>query len=105
MLHALSGGELILYSPTLQVMNEIHLGKEMTSSVWRDYIFLQERRSSQDKDKKFHPVSLLDADTLEPIRSWSADFPVSAFSRRYFAWWDESNNTYRRSLYPPCQHL
>jgi hypothetical protein len=95
-------GQLILYSPSLQVINSVQLkklveGRYLTfpSQVSTDghYLFVQ-----SEKDNIYR-LSMLDVETLRPIRSWSFDFPILAGSDHYLARWQELKKVYKRSLY------
>jgi len=102
LLDAPAARHLTLYSPALQVINEVQLGKPATGddlhfevSTDGNYVFIH-----TDDDNR-HTVSIFDTETLHPIRSLSYSLPVNAVSNSgtYFARWQHISFSSPRRLY------
>jgi len=94
--------QLFLYSPSLQLINSVQLGERVEGhypsfsyavSTDGHYVFVQTKKNNT------YTVSMLNSETLQPIRTSPSDFPIAAISEHYFARWQELKDVYRRSLY------
>jgi outer membrane protein assembly factor BamB len=94
--------QLVLYSPSLQVINSVQLEKQVEGhwpsfsyaiSTDGHYVFVQIKKNNT------YALSMLDSETLQLVRTWSSDFPIAAASEHYSARWQDLKDVYKRSLY------
>lgn len=94
--------QLVLYSPSLQVINSVQLEKQIEAhwpsfscaiSTDGHYVFVQIKKNNA------YTLSMLDSETLQLVRTWSSDFPIATASEHYSARWQDLKDVYRRSLY------
>jgi hypothetical protein len=91
--------QLVLYSPALEEITSVELGagRYLPNYYWVStdghYVFLE---SEHDK---VYTLSMLDAETLKTIRSWTLEQPFASASERYLAMWREFKEPARSSLY------
>jgi hypothetical protein len=90
----LDGGQLVLYSSSLQVINSVLLLKE----VEQRYVIVSRTISPDGNyvlvetgDNSPYMVTVYDAETLRPVRSWSSNFPIAAFSGRRLSRWSQGS--------------
>jgi hypothetical protein len=90
----LDGGQLVLYSSSLQVINSVLLLKQAEGR----YVLVSHTVSSDGKyvlvesgDTSPYTLAVYDTETLQPTRSWSSDLRVDAFSEHHLSGWNRGS--------------
>lgn len=94
--------QLVLYTSSLEVVGSLptekmqngqHVFLHYVNSADGQYVLLE------DGDKAPYTETLIDAETLRPIRSWTSDFHVNAFFGGHFARWELDEDSQQRAFY------
>ena len=90
---------LALYSPALDEITSIETGVE--SYLPHYYWTFMDGRCAflESKRGNVYALSMLDTETLQPVRSWTLEQPLVAASEHFLAKWQELSGLFGGSLY------